>query len=354
MAKILLMDKDSIDLEVLKSILEREGYSTIPCNNAADSMNIISFEKPDLIILDWGFEDTDVYALCSEIKKFTKNNVPVIFINASEDNHNILKAFEFGAVDYVTKPFKAPELKARVKTHLKINKLQEDLQIQKRTLEETVQKQVQEISATQMATIFSLAKLAQSRDDSGLHLERIQRYCFVLAEDLAKTSKYNKDIDEGFIKNILHASPLHDIGKVGIPDRILLKPARLSFEEFEIMKTHTLIGAETLELVNHKFGNNRFIEMGIEIARSHHERWDGKGYPHKLHGEDIPLSARIMSIADVYDALRTRKVYKTSYSKEKANAIIIEGIGTQFDPVMVASFKRVSDKFDNIYGEWVD
>lgn len=356
MSKILVVDDNDANLKILELILTRENYGVELCHSSADALDKVVQNNYDLIMLDVAMPEMDGYEICAEIKKMKdRSAVPIIFLSAQDDAYDIVKGFEAGAVDYITKPFKAPEVKVRVSTHLKLGKLQKELAVQNKTLEEKVQKQVQVIADTQMATIFSLAKLAQSRDDeTGMHLERVQRFCFVLAEDLAKSSIYADLIDDDFIKNILHASPLHDIGKVGIPDKILLKPGKLTPEEFEVMKTHTLIGAETLELVNQKFGDNEFIDMGIVIARSHHERWDGMGYPHQLKENDIPLAARIMSIADVYDALRAKRVYKSSYSQEKACAIIIEGRGSQFDPVLVSSFIRVADKFDKIFKEWFD
>lgn len=204
-------------------------------------------------------------------------------------------------------------------------------------------------SETHMETIFSLAKLAQSRDDdTGEHLTRVQSYCRILSEQLAQDSPYSTLIDENFITDIVNASTLHDIGKVGISDLILLKNAKLTSDEYEIMKTHTIIGAQTLEDVHSKFGDNNFIKMGKVIARSHHERWDGKGYPDGLKGEEIPLPARIMAIADVYDALSTKRVYKDAFSQEKCIEIIKEGRGTQFDPYIVDAFLKVTDKFDEI------
>ena len=204
-------------------------------------------------------------------------------------------------------------------------------------------------SDTQMETIFSLAKLAQSRDDdTGEHLTRVQNYCRVLSEELAKNSPYKNLIDENFITDIVNASTLHDIGKVGISDLILLKNSRLTEEEYDVMKTHTIIGAQTLEEVHLKFGDNSFIKMGKVIARSHHERWDGQGYPDGLKGEEIPLPARIMAIADVYDALSTKRVYKEAYTQDKCVQIIKDGRGTQFDPYIVDAFLRVSDKFLDI------
>ena len=214
---------------------------------------------------------------------------------------------------------------------------------------ETIQKKSCKASQTQMETIFSLAKLAQSRDDdTGEHLTRVQNYCKILSEKLSEDSPYSKIITEEFIEDIVNASTLHDIGKVGISDLILLKNAKLTDDEFEIMKTHTIIGAQTLEEVNMKFGDNSFIKMGKIIARSHHEHWDGKGYPDGLKGEHIPLPARIMAIADVYDALSTKRVYKDAYPQEKCVEIIKEGRGTQFDPYIVDAFLKVADKFYEI------
>lgn len=202
---------------------------------------------------------------------------------------------------------------------------------------------------THMETIFSLAKLAQSRDDdTGEHLTRVQSYCRILSEQLAKDSPYSSLIDENFITDIINASTLHDIGKVGISDLILLKNSKLTDAEFDVMKTHTIIGAQTLEDVHSKFGDNSFIKMGKVIARSHHERWDGKGYPDGLKGEHIPLPARIMAIADVYDALSTKRVYKDAYPQEKCVQIIKEGRGTQFDPYIVDAFLKVADEFNEV------
>lgn len=212
---------------------------------------------------------------------------------------------------------------------------------------------VKQISDTQMETIFSLAKLAQSRDDdTGKHLERVQQYCYVLAQKLSQDSPYSAQINDDFIKNVVNASILHDIGKVAISDSILLKPGKLTDEEFAEIKKHTTLGAQTLMEVHSKFGNNAFVEMGTLMAHSHHERWDGKGYPQGLKGEEIPLAARIMAIADVYDAISTKRVYKDAFPQEKCIAIIKEGRGTQFDPVIVDAFLETVDTFYKIREEF--
>lgn len=214
---------------------------------------------------------------------------------------------------------------------------------------------IKKLSETQMETIFSLAKLAQSRDDdTGKHLDRVQQYCYILAEKAFQDSPYSNLIDDDFIKNIVNASALHDIGKVGISDSILLKPGKLTPEEFNEIKKHTTIGYQTLKEVHSKFGQNSFIEMGMLIANYHHERWDGNGYPEGLKEKEIPLAARIMSIADVYDALSTRRAYKDAFPQEKCIEIIKEGRGTQFDPILVDIFLEVTDSFYSVRKECED
>lgn len=208
---------------------------------------------------------------------------------------------------------------------------------------------IKKITDTQMETIFSLAKLAQSRDDdTGKHLERVQQYCKILAEQLFVNSPYSHLIDKTFIENIYHASPLHDIGKVGISDTVLLKNGKLSEEEYERIKKHTIIGYETLQEVHTKFGENAFLEMGMVMALFHHERFDGSGYPMGLSGEEIPLAARIMALADVYDALSTKRVYKPVFDNDKCVEIIKEESGKLFDPVIVEAFLEIKDKFFEI------
>ena len=217
-------------------------------------------------------------------------------------------------------------------------------------LEELVKEKVAEISASQMATIYALVKLAESRDDdTGEHISRTSAYCRLLAEQLWQQGAYPDQIDPEFIESVAKASPLHDIGKVGIPDRILLKPGRLTPEEFEIMKTHVNIGCETLAGVAAEYKNNAFILTGMDIALCHHEKWDGSGYPNQLKGEEIPISARIMALADVYDALRSKRVYKPGYSHEKSMEIIVQGRGQHFDPLLVDILQQNEEAFRRIF-----
>jgi len=224
------------------------------------------------------------------------------------------------------------------------------LEIHNKHLEELVQEKVKEISASQMATIHALVKSAESRDDdTGAHIERTSTFCKIIADKLFETGIYANLIDETYSDNVSKASPLHDIGKVGIKDAILLKPGKLTEDEFEIMKTHVCIGYETLASVGKLHPENMFIITGIDIARYHHEKWDGSGYSEGLSGENIPLSARIMAVSDVYDALRSRRVYKEPFSHERTSSIIEEGSGNHFDPILVDIFLKNDQMFDEVY-----
>lgn len=227
---------------------------------------------------------------------------------------------------------------------------EDKLELYNKHLEEMVSEQVKEISEAQMATIYALVKLAESRDDdTGAHIERTAGYCRLLAQKAQALPEYAGLVDEEYIATIYRASPLHDIGKVGISDGILLKPGKLTAEEFAIMKTHVEIGYQTLKNVEDRYHSNTFVKMGLDITRYHHEKWDGSGYLAGLAGRAIPLSARIMALADVYDALRSRRVYKEPYSHEKSLGIIQEGRGKHFDPVLVDLFLENEREFEALY-----
>lgn len=347
-ANILIVDDTVANLALLARMLKDCGYTVRPVPNGRLALQAAAIEKPDLILLDITMPEMDGYEVCEKLKQNPAlSEVPVLFISALSQTSEKLRAFEVGGVDYITKPFNFEEVKARVETHLKLYRLQMDL-------EQQVEKQVREIVDLQMAMIFGLAKLAEARDsETGLHLERIQILCKVLADELHSQPAYSQHVTETYCDRIFHASPLHDIGKVGIPDNILLKPGRLTEEEFIIMRTHTLIGAQTLEEVRKRFANNEFINMGIRIARSHHEKWDGSGYPDGLAGEEIPLSARIMAIVDVYDAVRSKRVYKGAMSHQETSDLIRQGSGTHFDPGLVEVFNQLESRFNEVWSSMV-
>jgi putative two-component system response regulator len=234
-------------------------------------------------------------------------------------------------------------------TLLEIELRQLQTKVEHRELEQRVKQQFREIAAAQMSALFALAKLADLRDrNTGKHMDRVQAFCGLLATEMSLSPKHSAMITHDYLHNIFQASPLHDIGKVGIPDAILLKPGKLTSEEFTVMKTHTVRGAETLELLLEKHSANSFVRMGIDITRSHHERWDGSGYPDNLADCEIPLSARIVAVADCYDALRSRRSYKRPFSHEVSRDTIIRGAGHHFDPDVVRAFCSVEEAFKQV------
>lgn len=340
---ILIVDDTPANLTLLSGMLKEKNYKVRPVPSGKLALKAVEAEPPDLILLDINMPEMNGFQVCEQLKSNIKyRDIPVLFISALTETLDKVKAFTCGGVDYITKPFQFEEVEARIETHLELRRYQ-------KSLEDLVQEKVSEICASQMSTIFALSKLAESRDnDTGKHIERVQILCKILAERLALESPYAGALDEAFINCIYNASPLHDIGKVAIADSILLKTGKLAPEEFEIMKTHTVIGATTMQAVHELYPNNAFINMGISIARSHHERWDGKGYPDGLAGEKIPLESRIMAVADVYDALRSKRCYKESISRDQSRELIVGGRGTQFDPVLVAVFLKLEDEFNTI------
>lgn len=343
-SNIMIVDDTPQNLRLLGDMLKDKGYDVRPAPSGKVALRAAAADPPDLILLDIDMPDMDGYEVCRRLKQDVRlKKVPVLFISALNELEDKVKAFNAGGLDYVTKPFQFDEVDARVKTHLELRRFQAEL-------EELVAEQVKEISDSQMATIYALAKLAEKRDDdTGKHIDRVRAVSKALAIQLRDNDEHPGVIDEKFIDNLFRASPLHDVGKVGVPDAILLKPGKLTPDEFEIIKTHTVIGAETLEAVKRQYPNNAFVNTGIDIARSHHERWDGTGYPDGLAGEDIPLAARLVTVADVYEALRSARCYKPPFSREKSRDIILEGSGSQFSPSVVRAFQNAEDHLAELY-----
>ena len=231
-----------------------------------------------------------------------------------------------------------------------LKKFEDELERYSQHLEQMVEEKVQEISESQMATIYALIKLSESRDDdTGAHIERTASFCRLLAQKLQSRPEYAAEVTDAFIETIYKAAPLHDIGKVGIPDGILLKPGKLTPDEWSIMKTHVQIGYETLSQVSEQYKQNEFLKMGIDIALYHHEKWDGSGYLQGLQGEAIPLAARIMALSDVYDALRSKRVYKDAFSHAESIEIIRSSQGSHFDPLLVDTFLQNQKEFESLY-----
>jgi putative two-component system response regulator len=346
-ATIMVVDDTPANLKLLEEMLQQQSYRVKQFPRGAMALKAAARNPPDLILLDIMMPEMDGFEVCRRLKADENlKDVPVLFISALDGTDYKIKAFSAGGLDYVTKPFQKKEVLSRVKTHIELHQARRELKKHSLHLEELVQEKVQEISDSQLATILAISKLAEYRDyETGGHIERTQAFCQILARELQEYHSYAESITDSFIESIYHASPLHDIGKVGIADNILLKPGKLTPEEFEIMKTHTIIGSTTLQTVQCKYPGNAFINMGIALTRSHHEKWDGSGYPEGLVGEEIPFSCRIMAIADVYDALRSKRPYKEAFSHEKSCRIIEEEAGSHFDPVAVEAFTKIKSEF---------
>jgi len=356
-ADILAVDDTPANLLILIATLNAKGHRVRPVLDGRLALEVARRTPPELILLDIRMPGMDGFEVCAHLKEDPLlAEIPVIFISSSPDASDKVQAFAAGGVDYVTKPFHVDEVIARVEAHLKIRRLQVALDQYNRGLQEMVRTQVREISESQIATIFALAKLSESRDDeTGHHIVRVQRYFVALARRLCEDGVVPEAARDGFLENIFQACALHDIGKVGIPDSILLKPGELTPGELEAMKRHTLIGAETLAAVLEGYPGNAFVRMGVEVTRSHHERWDGSGYPDGLSGEAIPLAARIVMLADQYDALRNKRPYKGEFDAERTYAILTEGDGRSdprhVDPRVLAAFKAIRTEFDAIHEE---
>lgn len=342
--KILIVDNNATNLKILSMILSKDGYEIKTANSYDSAIDKMS-KTIDLVVIDTNLDDKTGYDTCKAIKSVEEfKNIPIILISRDLKTDDIVKAFAVGASDYIAAPFNPEEVRTRVATQLKLKNLQEKKE----------SKEVKRITNAQIETIFSLAKSAQSKDDdSGKHLERVKRYCKILAEELTKPV-YKQSITPEYIKDVELASVLHDIGKVGIADEIVLKPDKLTDEEFEKMKEHTNIGYDMLKDVYDQFDGNDFIKIAMNIAKYHHERYDGLGYPDGLKKEEIPLEARIMAVADVYDALRTQKPYHDAISHEKAFEVIKGGRELQFDYLIVKALKKVHNEFDKVWNEFKD
>jgi putative two-component system response regulator len=351
-AHVLIVGNATRTLSNLAGALHVIGVTSRATLAAEDIFGMRARELPELLLID---DDAAVVSPLEFIQRINANprlcDIPIVMISSNTDVPAKVEAFSAGVVDYVCVPVAVDELAARVVAHVRLRRAQLESEQHSRKLEAFVLEQVSEITDSQMATIIALARLAESRDDqTGGHLERVQKYCRMLAEKMSEQMRFGI-IDHTFIDNIEYASALHDIGKVAISDLILLKPAELSDAEFELMKSHTMLGAETLEAVSGEYPNNDFIAMGIKIARWHHERWDGSGYPDGLVGEAIPLAARIMAVADVYDALMSERSYKLSFSHTRSREIIVAQSGSHFDPAVVEAFLELEEEFRGVTPE---
>lgn len=354
---ILVIDDTPDNLSLMSALL-KDSYKVKVANHGDKGLKIATSENPpDLILLDVMMPDIDGYQVCRQLKvNAATRDIPVIFLTAKSEEDEEQKGLELGAVDYITKPINPSIVLARIKTQLQLKAAADFLKDKAAYLEGEVAKRTQEVSAIQDVTILAMASLAETRDsDTGNHIRRTQYYVKALAEKLRPNPRFTAFLTDQNINTLFKSAPLHDIGKVGIPDCILLKPGRFEPHEMEIMKTHTTLGRDAIQQAENALGIEvEFLTVAKEIAFGHQEKWNGSGYPSGLSGDDIPISARLMAVADVYDALVSRRVYKEGMPHEKAVQIIIDGKGSHFDPDMVDAFIEIQGEFLAIAQRYAD
>lgn len=325
--QVLVAEDDTVSGLMLPYCLEQYGYDVTVVDNGLDALELVRTGEFQLVISDWAMPKMSGIELCRQIRQRpTASYTYIILLTTKDGTKNVVEGLAAGADDFITKPFEPEELQVRLRVGERLLNLE-----------------------SRDVTIFALAKLAESRDpETGAHLDRIREYCRVLCEHLVKHGPYVGQVDGDYVRLVYLTSPLHDIGKVGIPDHVLLKPGKLTPEEFGIMMEHTLIGGQTLDAALQNRPDVEYLRMARDIALSHHEKFDGSGYPHRLRGQEIPLCGRIVALADVYDALTTKRIYKDAFPHAEARSIIVEGSGKHFDPAIVDAFLANEDKFMTI------
>jgi putative two-component system response regulator len=325
--RILIVEDDCVSASFLSNSLTCFGYDVTVAENGEEAYSLLRSGEYRIVLSDWEMPGMNGDELCRKIRAREWNGyVYIMLVTFFDGVDRVVEGLQAGADDFLSKPYHPDELRVRLRTAERILSLE-----------------------TRDVLLFALAKLAESRDnDTGLHLERIREYCRILAQELSGWKEFADQIDGEYVHLLYLTSPLHDIGKVGIPDSVLLKPGPLTPDEFEIMKRHTLIGGETLEAVTRAHPEARYLAMARDIAYTHHEQFDGTGYPFGLAAKEIPLCGRITALADVYDALTSRRIYKPRFSHEVARESILEGSGTHFDPDIVEAFLRREDEIVRI------
>lgn len=347
MDTLLIVDDDPENIAVLASLL-RPYYRLRVATEGVEALRIAASQQPDLILLDVLMPDMDGYAVLARLQAEPSTQaIPVVFVTGLVNAEDEERGLALGAVDYIIKPFRPAIVRARIHTQLELKHARDRLQHQNEHLEAEVSRRLKEILVLQDVSILALAHLAETRHpETGNHLRRTQGYVRLLARLLLDHPRYGTQLDARSVELLAKSAPLHDIGKVGIPDHILLKPGKLNAEEWVIMKTHARLGSEALEHAERDAeGPVPFLAHAKDIAHYHHEKWDGSGYPEGLAGEAIPLSARLMALADVFDALISKRVYKAAMSYDEARNLIKADSGLHFDPVIVATFLQAFEQF---------
>ncbi len=348
-AKILIVDDERFYINVLVELLQ-DKYTLYIAKNGEQALKRCVETSPDLILLDIIMPEMDGYQTCLKIKQNPQlTNIPIIFLTGITDLESEAKAFKYGAVDFICKPIAPPTVEARIKTQLSLLNARKALEQQNQLLEEKVRERTHEIELIQDAAIYSLSMLAEARDlDTGEHIQRTQNFVKALAKKLQTHPKFKSFLNDKTIEELYKSAPLHDIGKIAVPDYILKKPGKLTAEERVEMEKHTKYGGDAIRNAEKRSGSSSFLRFAREIAYSHQEKWDGSGYPKGLKGDQIPVSARLMAVADVYDALVNKRVYKPAYSHQDAIDYITQQRGLHFDPDMVDAFMQIESEFKKI------
>lgn len=350
---ILVVDDVEVNLIILEEVIKNMGYEALLAQSVKEALEIIENREqlPKVILSDISMPETDGFTFCSMLKNdpYTKD-IPVIFISAMDTASDLSKGFELGAVDYIPKPFEKTEVEMRISTHLKIYNMQRDLEENNKQLNLVVARQMEKLRIEQKNIMTALARLVESKENvSGSHYKNILYNSRILAEGMQLSPKFEDEVTDDFIDTIESSAGLHDIGKLMIPDQILLKNAPLDEEERRVMCTHAELGAKTLNDIYEGVEKNDFIEMAIDIAWYHHECWDGSGYPKGLKGKEIPLSARIVKVVDVFDAMISERHYKKPIPLDQTLAYMQEKSGTIFDPDIIRVFMRIYRNFKGIH-----
>jgi putative two-component system response regulator len=355
---ILVVDDTPENLSLMSELL-REEYQVKLAPNGQRGLQIAATDpQPDLILLDIMMPGVDGYQVMQQLQadKATRD-IPVIFLTALAGVDDERRGLELGAVDYITKPISPSIALARVRNHLQLKMMRDFMQYRNEFLNREVARRTRQLSAIQDVTIRAMASLAETRDnETGSHIRRTQSYVKLLAEQLRDHPRFRDFCTPANIDNLFKSAPLHDIGKVGIPDHVLLKPGKLTADEFEVIKDHPRIGRDAIERALADLGDEdaQFLQVAQDIAYGHHEKWDGSGYPQGIGGDDIPIPARLMALADVYDALISRRVYKPAMPHEEAAAIIAQGRTTHFDPDVVDAFLAIDAQFHQVAQRFAD
>jgi putative two-component system response regulator len=353
---VLVVDDAPANLSLLAGLLNK-AYRVKLASSGAKALELARRAAPDLVLLDVMMPEMDGYEVCQRLKADPLTaHIPVLFLTAMSQPEDEARGFEVGAADFIQKPISPAIVQARVRTHLQMKAYQDELTERNAWLQTQLAQRLSQVDQLREATLHVMISFAEFRDEeTGNHVKRTQEYVRALATHLHAQGAYPELLNPMSIEHIAKSSPLHDIGKVAIPDHILLKPGRLDPPEMAIMRQHAMHGWEMLKRAAHRMGDDDgFLSHAMDIARYHHEKWDGSGYPDGLLRENIPLSARLMAVADVYDALISRRPYKEPMPHEQAVAFIHEGRGKHFDPSVVDAFDQTIDQFVRIARTWSD